>query len=130
MWVWSYFRDGVVVDVDNFVEVSSDDQGHVVQPLEVKHTVVDKTIESYGGQVADSHLVRGSVFHYLRAQVARLDCAKVLWEHTTLAQAHSDAACPYLPAGCSSCCSGPCTPCKESLSQSETPEWQTTVFGL
>lgn len=136
MWVWSYFRDGIIVDVDDFVEVSSDDHGHIVQPLEVKHTIVDKAVEGYGGQVADSHLIRSTVLHYLCTQVARLDRAKVLWEHTTLAHhtylllASTDTPTPYIPVGCSSYCNGPCTPCKECPSQSETPEWQTTVFGL
>ena len=58
MWVWSYFGDRIIVDINYFVEVSRDDHGHVVQSLEVKYTVADKAIESQGGKVAHSHLVR------------------------------------------------------------------------
>ena len=54
----SYLRDGVIVDVDDLVEVLGDHLGHLKQLLEVVLAVRDKVVECNGGQVADGNLVR------------------------------------------------------------------------
>lgn len=78
MWVWSYLWHWVVVDVDDPVEVSSDDLCDLKQTLEVILAIDDKAIESDRGQVADCHLIWSGVLHNLCAQVAGLDGAEVL----------------------------------------------------
>ena len=72
LWYW------VVVDIDDFIQVPSDDLCDLKQSLEVKLGVSDKAVESYGGEVAHSYLIRGSVLDYLSAQVAALDSTEVL----------------------------------------------------
>ncbi len=51
-----YLRDGVEVDVDDFVEVSHDHLRDVSQLLEVELEIFDETVERDGRQIADSHL--------------------------------------------------------------------------
>lgn len=69
MWS-SYLGDGVVVDVDDLVEVPGNDLRDLVQFLEIKFPISDEAIESDGGQVAHSHFIRFSILHYLSTQVA------------------------------------------------------------
>lgn len=53
-----HLRNRVVVDVDDSVEVPSDDLGDLKQRLEIKLPLRDKAVEGNGGQVTDSHLIR------------------------------------------------------------------------
>jgi hypothetical protein len=78
MWVWSYLRHRIVVDVNDLIQISGYNLCDLKQTLEVKLAVVDKAVESDGGQVANSHLIRSSILHNLSAQVAGLDGTKVL----------------------------------------------------
>lgn len=70
--------DGIVVDVDDAVQVASHLLGHVVQLLEVVRAVDDERGQGDRGQVADGDLVRRRVLDDLGAQVGRLDRAQVL----------------------------------------------------
>lgn len=69
MWS-SYLGDGVVVDVDDLVEVPGNDLRDLVQFLEIKFPISDEAIESDGGQVAHSYFIGFSILHYLSTQVA------------------------------------------------------------
>ena len=69
---------GVVVDVDDLVEVLGDNSGHVEEGVEVVLAVGYEAVEGDRGQVAYSHLSGVSVLDDLSAKVARLDCPKVL----------------------------------------------------
>lgn len=71
--------DRIVVDVNDLVEIASDNLCDIKESVKVKRLVCgNKTGESNGGQVAHSYFVRGCVLHNLSAEVARLDGAKIL----------------------------------------------------
>ena len=74
------FLDGVVVDVDDPVEVADDDLGDLVQPLEVVRgiLVVDEGGKSERRKVANSDLIRSRVLNDLSAQVGAADGTEVL----------------------------------------------------
>lgn len=72
------FRDWVVVDIDDAVQVESDNFSNIVQLLEVVLAVGDKRRESDGCEIADRGLVWGGVLDDLRTQVGGLDRAEVL----------------------------------------------------
>ena len=76
--VWSNLKDRIIINVDDSVQVSGDNFCHFVQILEVVLAIADEAVESNGGKIAHGHLIRGRVLHYLCAQVARLNCTKVL----------------------------------------------------
>lgn len=63
------FRDGVVVDVDDAVEVERDNLGNVMQLLEVVDPILDERREGDGGEVADGGLVRRRILDNLSTQV-------------------------------------------------------------
>ena len=63
------FRDGIVVDIDDTVQIECDDLSDVVQLLEVVLPVGDKGRKSNGCEVANRSLIRGGVLNDLRAQV-------------------------------------------------------------
>merc|ERR1719500_1454665 len=70
---------GVVVHVNDLVQVLSCNLGYMFQLLEVISFVgLDEHVNSNGGQVAYSHLVRSGVLHDLCTEVGALDGAKVL----------------------------------------------------
>ncbi len=75
-WVWTYFRNRVVVDhdVNNSVEISSDNLCHLISLLKSHSPLV----EWNGCQIADSHFIWGCVFNYLCTQVTGLDSTKIL----------------------------------------------------
>lgn len=50
----------------------------MVELLEIKHFICDKTIKSNRGQVADGNFIRVRVFDDLCAKVGALDCPQVL----------------------------------------------------
>lgn len=71
--------NGVVVDVDDAVQVERDHLGDVVKLLEVVRLVgADEGGERDGSEVADGDLIRRGVLDDLRAEVGRLNGAKVL----------------------------------------------------
>ena len=71
---------GVVVHVNDAVQVARGVVGDVVEKLVVEHTVarVHELGQGDGGQVADGHFVLGGVLHDLRAEVGGADGAEVL----------------------------------------------------
>ena len=71
---------GVVVDVNDTVQVARGVVGDVVEELVVEHTVahVDELGQGDGGQVADRHFVLGGVLHDLRAEVGGANGTEVL----------------------------------------------------
>ena len=75
-------RHGVVVDVDDLVEVAGDDLGHLAQPLMAEDPPPRSLLHKHGqadrGQVAHRHLVGRRVLDDLGAQVGALDGAEVL----------------------------------------------------
>jgi hypothetical protein len=72
--------DGVVVHIDNLVQVADNDLTDLVQLLEVVASifVVDERGKSQRGKVANGDLVRGAVLNNLSAQVGASDGTKVL----------------------------------------------------
>lgn len=71
--------NGVVVDVNDSVQVEGDDLGDGVELLEVVLLVGgDEGWESDGGEVADGDLIGGRVFDDLGAKIRRLDGTEVL----------------------------------------------------
>jgi hypothetical protein len=72
------FWDGVVVAVDDAVEIECDGFGDGMEFLKVVFTIGDIGGESERGEVADGDLIRGSVFDDLGAEVGRLDGTEVL----------------------------------------------------
>ena len=72
------FRDWVVVDIDDTVQVVGDDLGDIVQLLEVVLAVDDEGREGERGEIAHGGLVRCGIFNDLRAEVRRLDGTQVL----------------------------------------------------
>ena len=74
------FFNGVVIHINNTVEVARCVIGDVVEELVVEHAVghVDEFGKSDGGEVAHRNFVFGRVFHDLRAEVGRTDGAEVL----------------------------------------------------
>jgi hypothetical protein len=70
--------DGVIVDVDDPVQVLGDDLGDGVQLLEVVLSIVDERGQGERGQVADGDLVGGRVLDDFGTQVGRLDRSQVL----------------------------------------------------
>ena len=71
------FGDGIVVDVDDAVQVECDDLGNIVQLLEVVLAVGDKGRECDGREVTDRGLIWGGVLNDLRAQIGRFDRPQV-----------------------------------------------------
>jgi hypothetical protein len=72
------FRDGVVVDVDDAVQVECDNLSNIVQLLEVVLAVRDKGRERDGCEVANRSLIRGGVLDDLCAQIGGFDRPQVL----------------------------------------------------
>ena len=72
------FRDGVVIDVDNAVQVKCDNLGNVMQPLKIVLAMGDKARERDGREVADRSLIWGGVLDDLRAQIGGFDRSQVL----------------------------------------------------
>ena len=66
------FRDGVVVDVNNAVQIERDNFSDVVQLLEVVLTVGDKRRERNGREVANRGLFWRRILDDLRAQIRGL----------------------------------------------------------
>ena len=62
------FRDWVVVDVDDVVQVVGD-LGNIVQRLEVVLAIDDEGRESKRGEIAHGGLVRCGIFDNLRAEI-------------------------------------------------------------
>jgi len=71
-------RNGVVVDIDDSVEVVCDNLGDIVKFLEVVLAICNKRGESQRCKVANSCLFWGGVFHNLRAEVRGFDGSKIL----------------------------------------------------
>merc|ERR1719500_1394629 len=72
-------NDGVIVHINDLIQVLRGYLGHALQPLEVVSLVrFDKHVDSNGCQVTDCNLIRCRVLHNLSAQVGALDGAKVL----------------------------------------------------
>ena len=63
------FWDGIVVDVDDAIEVKCDNLCDIMQLLEVVHAIADESGQREGGQVANGGLVGRGVLNDLRAQV-------------------------------------------------------------
>ena len=72
------FWDGVVVDVDDAVQVECNDLSDIVQLLEVVLAVGNKRRECDRREVADRGLIRGGVFDDFRAQVGGLNRSQIL----------------------------------------------------
>ena len=70
--------DGVIVAVDDAVEVRVIDLGHFKELLMVECSLVDKPRQRDRGQVADGDFIGGGVFDDLCAEVAGLDRSQVL----------------------------------------------------
>ena len=62
------FRDWVVVDVDDVVQVVGD-LGNIVQRLEVVLAIDDEGREGKRGEIAHGGLVRCGIFDNLRAEI-------------------------------------------------------------
>jgi hypothetical protein len=71
------FRDWVVVDVDDAIQVVSNNLSDIVQLLEIVLVVGDKRWERDGRKVTDGGLIWGTILDDLRAKVGRLDRSKV-----------------------------------------------------
>lgn len=73
-------RYRIEVDVDDLVQIASHDLGHFVQLLEIKGLLllVDETIQSDRGQIADSHLIRTSILDDLGTKIGALDGSQIL----------------------------------------------------
>lgn len=73
-------RHGVVVDVDDLVQVLDEHLSDIMKLLEVINSLldIDKGRKCQGCKVADSDLIRGSVLDNLAAEVGAADGAKVL----------------------------------------------------
>jgi len=72
------FGDGVVVDIDDAIQVECDDLGNIVQLLEVVLAVGDKGRERDGREVTNRGLIRGGVLNDFRAQIGGFDRPQVL----------------------------------------------------
>lgn len=74
------FRNGVVVHINDPVQVANDSLCDLVQLLEVVAglVVVDERGKGKRGKVADSNLIRGTVLDNLSAQVGAADGTQVL----------------------------------------------------
>ena len=72
------FGDGVVIDVDDAVQIVGDHLGYIVQLLEVVSTIGDEGWESKRRKVAHGSFVRGGVLDDLSAKIGRLDGTQVL----------------------------------------------------
>ncbi len=76
--MWSYFRNRVVVDVNNSIEIFSDDLCHLIELVKVEFSIGYESVECNGCQIADSHFIWGCVFNYLCTQITGLDSTKIL----------------------------------------------------
>jgi len=72
------FGNGVVIDVDDAIQVVCDNLSNVVQLLEVVLAVGDKGRERDGREVADRRLIWGGVLDDFRAQIRGFDRSQVL----------------------------------------------------
>src|SRR6267154_5164170 len=72
------FRNRVVIDVDNAIQIECNNLGDIMQLLKVVPFASDEGGESDRGKVAHSSLICGGVFHYFCAEIGRPDSAKVL----------------------------------------------------
>ena len=72
--------DGVVVPVDDLVQVADQFCGHILKFLEVEGlgSLVHEHWQSDGGKVADSHFLVRGILQDLSAEVTGLDGAQVL----------------------------------------------------
>jgi hypothetical protein len=73
------FRDGVVVDVDDAVQVECDNLSNVVQLLEVVLAMGDKGRERDGREVADRRLIWGRVLDDSVHKLEDLIVPKFFW---------------------------------------------------
>ncbi len=62
-------RDGVVIDVDDLVQVLGNDLGDVVELLEVVLAIGDESGEGERGQIADGNLIGSRILDDLGTQV-------------------------------------------------------------
>ncbi|QQP33121.1 Ribonucleoside-diphosphate reductase [Caligus rogercresseyi] len=52
----SCFFNGIVIDVNDLIEIPCDDFGNFLEMLEVKGLVLDKLVHGNGGEIADGDL--------------------------------------------------------------------------
>ena len=72
------FRDGIVIDVDDTIQVVCNNLSNVVQLLEVVLAVGDKSRERDRREVADRCLIWGGILDDFRAQIGGFDRSQVL----------------------------------------------------
>lgn len=72
------FRNRIVVDVDDAVEIEGHNFSNVVKLLEVIHSIFDERWEGDGGKVADGYLVWSRVFDNLGTEVRGFNGTEVL----------------------------------------------------
>eukprot|EP00438_Fugacium_kawagutii_P034554 Skav201792 [mRNA] locus=scaffold645:38737:39012:- [translate_table: standard] len=72
------FFHGIVVSIDDLVQILCDHLGDLIEFLEVKNITLHKGGQGNGCKVADCHLILGGVLNDLRAQVGAMDGAQVL----------------------------------------------------
>lgn len=74
------FWNGIKIDIDNFVQITSDDLRDCLKLVEIENFVVgvDKHVDSDGRQVAHGDFVGAGILDDLGAQVAAFHCAQVL----------------------------------------------------
>lgn len=71
-------RNGVVIYIDNAVQVAGDDLRDIMKLLEIVLAVRDESRESERGKVTDGGFLRRRVLYDFSTQVGRLDGAQVL----------------------------------------------------
>jgi hypothetical protein len=70
--------DGVVIDVNNFVEIASDHFGDIAQLIVIETAIFNIKGKSNRGQVADRNLVWCCVFHDFSAKIRALNRPQIL----------------------------------------------------
>lgn len=71
-------RNGIVIYIDDAVEVAGDDLRNIVKLLEIVLAVRDESREGERGKITDGGFLWRRVLYDFSAQVGRLDGAQVL----------------------------------------------------
>lgn len=74
------FQNGIKIDIDNFIQITSNDFCNCFKFIKIKSLVIriDKHIDCNRCQITHSNFSRAGVLNNFSAQVAALDCTDVL----------------------------------------------------
>ena len=62
-------RNGIIISIDDFIEISRNDFGYFVEFLKIKSPTGNIARQCQGSQIAHRHLIGVGIFHNFGAEV-------------------------------------------------------------